>query len=425
VTWNRALDGGAKWEVKAGVDSFIRRTKDDTYGYSPQRELIYSRNEEITNPDRDLRFSGKYTQPFGVGHTFAAGWDSSVGAYRYQRKIRDNAIGSLPLRLSEQIDDPSVSSLALFAQDEWNVSEHWSVYAGLRWEAIRTDVSGNDYASISNQFSVSSPILQTLWKLKDAPGWQTRFAITRTFKAPDKSDLIPRVTYISLNNGPADPDYAGNARLKPELANGLDVAIEKFWDKGSNLSLSATVRRISDVTRRNTILSSGRWINAPTNDGRAVSRSIELDTKFPVQTLYPKSPPIDLRFNFSRNWSEVKNVPGPNNRLLSQTPLKATLGLDYRMKGGDVVAGGSITFRSGADSRTSINNFESYPARREVDFYGLWKSTKKDQVRLTLANILREDNGGTSRYVDATGTRGDTGRTRSRMEIRVNLEMKF
>jgi outer membrane receptor protein involved in Fe transport len=233
------------------------------------------------------------------------------------------------------------------------------------------------------------------------------------------------VTYFSLNNGPADPDYAGNARLKPELANGLDLAVEKFWDKGSNLSLSATIRRIADVTRRNTILTNGRWINAPTNDGQAVSRSLELDTKFPVQTVYPNSPPIDLRFNFSRNWSEVKNVPGPNNRLLSQTPLKATLGLDYRMKGGDVVAGGSITFRSGADSRASVNNFESYPARRELDFYGLWKFTPKNQIRLTLANILREDNVGTSKYVDATGTRGDTGRTPSRMEIRLNLEMKL
>jgi outer membrane receptor protein involved in Fe transport len=191
VTWNRTLADGAKWEVKAGIDSFIRRVKEDTYGFSQQSELIYSRNEDVTNPDRDLKFAGKYTQPSGAGHTIAAGWDSSVGSYRYQRKIRDNAIGSTPLRLSEQIDDPSVSSLALFAQDEWNVSEHWSVYAGLRWETIRTDVSGNDYGSISNQFSVSSPILQTLWKPKDAPGWQTRFALTRTFKAPAKSDLTP------------------------------------------------------------------------------------------------------------------------------------------------------------------------------------------------------------------------------------------
>lgn len=425
VTWNRALADGAKWELKAGIDSVIRRTKEDTYGYSPQRDLIYSRNEDITNPDRDLKFSGKYTQPFGVGHTFAAGWDGSVGSLRYQRKIRDNAVGSSPLRLSEQIDDPSVSSLAVFVQDEWNVSEAVSIYAGLRWEGIKTDVSGNDYATVSNRLSVSSPILQTLWKFKDAPGWQSRFALTRTFKAPNKWDLTPRVVGVSLNNGPADPDYAGNSQLKPELATGVDVAIEKFWDKGSNLSLSATVRRISDVTRRNTIFTGGRWVNAPINDGMAMSRSIELDTKFPVQTLYPNSPPIDLRFNVSRNWSEVKNVPGPNNRILSQTPLSATLGLDYRMKGGEVVAGGSVSFKSGADSRGSVNYFESYPARREIDFYGLWKFTPKDQVRLTLANILREDNVSTSRYVDASGTRGDTNRTPSRMEIRLNLESKF
>jgi outer membrane receptor for ferrienterochelin and colicins len=85
----------------------------------------------------------------------------------------------------------------------------------------------------------------------------------------------------------------------------------------------------------------------------------------------------------------------------------------------------SVTFRSGADSRGSINSFESYPARREVDFYSLWKFTPRDQIRLTLANILSEDYFSTSRYVDASGTRGDSNRTPSRMEIRVNLESKF
>ena len=131
----------------------------------------------------------------------------------------------------------------MFMQDEWNVSAAWSVYAGIRWESTQTDVAGNDYAKVSSRLSVSSPILQTLWKFTDAPGWQQRFALTRTFKAPNKWDLTPRVVGASLNNSPVDPASAGNSRLRPELATGFDAAIEKFWDKGSNLSLPYPTRR--------------------------------------------------------------------------------------------------------------------------------------------------------------------------------------
>ena len=64
----------------------------------------------------------------------------------------------------------------------------------------------------------------------------------------------------------------------------------------------------------------------------------EFDAKFPLQSLYTEAPPIDFRFNMARNFSSVDEVPGPNNRLDQQVPFNATLGLDYRMRGGMIVA---------------------------------------------------------------------------------------
>jgi hypothetical protein len=43
------------------------------------------------------------------------------------------------------------------------------------------------------------------------------------------------------------------------------------------------------------------------------------------------APAIDFRANLSLNWSDLKTVPGPNNRLDSQTPVSANIGMDYKL----------------------------------------------------------------------------------------------
>ena len=127
----------------------------------------------------------------------------------------------------------------------------------------------------------------------------------------------------------------------------------------------------------------------------------------------------------NRNWSVVDSVPGPNNRLDQQTPFSATVGLDYRMKGGEFTAGGSYSFKSGGPVRTSINQSRNQSARRELDVYGLWKFTPKIQTRLTLSNILRQDSESESSYFDKFGRLSQTSINPSSMNIRANLELKF
>ena len=163
----------------------------------------------------------------------------------------------------------------------------------------------------------------------------------------------------------------------------------------------------------------------PINDGTAQTRSLEFDAKFPVQSLYKTAPPIDFRLNLNGNWSTVDSVPGPNNRLDQQTPFSATIGLDYRMKGGEVTAGGSFSFKSGGPVRISITQGRYLTPRRELDVYALWKFTPKTQFRLTLANVLRQDYSDDSSYVDEFGSLRQTRTFPSSMHVRANLEMKF
>ena len=266
--------------------------------------------------------------------------------------------------------------------------------------------------------------MQTLYKLPGRKGEQVRLALTRTYKAPSTNSLIPR-RFTSTNNSPTEPDNQGNPDLRPELATGIDVAVEKFWDQGAMMGVSAAVRRITDYNRRGLRFINQRWVSLPINDGTATTKTLEFDAKFPIQTFYKTAPPIDFRLNLNRNWSTVELVPGPNNRLDQQTPLSATIGLDYRMKGGEVTAGGSYSFKSGGPVRISENQSRYLTARRELDVYALWKFTPKTQIRLTLANVLRQDSLNESTYFDAAGSLRRSDTFPSSMHVRANLEMKF
>ena len=191
------------------------------------------------------------------------------------------------------------------------------------------------------------------------------------------------------------------------------------------MSFSAAVRHITDYNRRGLSFMNGRWVQMLINSGTANTKSVEFDAKFPLQTLYKEAPSIDFRFNLNRNWSTAQSVPGPNNRLAQQTPFSATIGLDYRMKGGEVTAGGSYSFKSGGTVRTSETQTTYLTPRRELDVYALWKFTPKTQFRLTLANVLRQDYLNESTYFDQFGSLKLSSTFPSSMQVRANLEMKF
>ena len=424
VNWVHKMAEGAKLDVKIGASTSERNDTFTQQGFNTNQGLNLDSTVLSESNEKGTTFTGKYSTPIIEGHSLVAGWDGGISKRTEIRDQRDRALPGVTPIISYEDFAASVSRIALFAQDEWNVTKDWSVYFGVRWESLDTTSNGNTFATVKNRSSVLSPLFQTLYKLKDRKGEQVRVALTRTYKAASTSNLIPR-RFTSTNNSPTEPDSQGNPDLRAELATGIDLAYEKFWDQGASVSVSGSVRRITDFNRRGLIFVNGRWISLPINDGTAQTKSLEFDTKFPIQVFYKTAPPIDFRFNMNRNWSVVDSVPGPNNRLDQQTPFSATVGLDYRMKGGEFTAGGSYSFKSGGPVRTSINQSRNQSARRELDVYGLWKFTPKIQTRLTLSNILRQDSESESSYFDKFGRLSQTSINPSSMNIRANLELKF
>jgi outer membrane receptor protein involved in Fe transport len=161
----------------------------------------------------------------------------------------------------------------------------------------------------------------------------------------------------------------------------------------------------------------------PFNFGDARTFGLELESKFPLKSLYASAPAIDLRASVSRNWSTVESVPGPNNRLDQQTPVSATFGIDYRL--GALTTGASYAFKNGGPVRISVNQMAYQSVRRDLDMYALWKFDPKYQLRLALSNVLRQDYINSGSYADGTGSVTRSSIYPGKMIVRATMEMKF
>jgi outer membrane receptor protein involved in Fe transport len=422
LNWTHKLASGSKLDLKIGgvVGKLANTTYRDTNGNTDFAAM--TRQIDSKGTDRGLSSTGKYTNPLFDGHALAVGWDAGFNMRDDERHERDYVNPATKINSPDEVYEGRVSRLAMYAQDEWNITKQWSVYLGTRWEGIRLRAEGNTFGVTHNSSSVWSPLFQTLYKLPGTKGDQLRLAVTRTYKAPDLQRLLPH-RFTSVNNSQVDPDFVGNPNLKPELALGVDAAYEHYWGEGALFSVSTSARRIDDYTRNLVIFDGERWISLPSNAGQALTRSVEIETKFPLKSIFANAPAIDVRANVARNWSRVDSVPGPNNRLDQQTPLSANFGLDYKV--GKLTTGGSFSFKNGGEVRVSANQTAYVNVRRDLDLYALWKFDPKLQLRVATSNLLGQDYISESSYTsseDVLRNRSVNVRTAS---VRATLEMKF
>jgi iron complex outermembrane receptor protein len=388
--WLHRMDGGARLEVKFGFSggrssSDVLRNTFDTAG----APLLHYVDSDSTR-DGSLNTGGKYTRPMGKGHLFAAGWEIE-GGHRSQEHVAAGDSAAL-------FDDGGASlaadsrRLAAFMQDEWDVSPQFSTYLGLRWEGIRitSDQTVAGRGEIRNLSKVWSPVLHGVWRIPEHDKDQIRASVTRSYKAPALNDLIA-VPTISTYNDATRPDRTGNPNLKPELATGLDVAYEHYVGKSGIVSASAFTRNIDDLQRRTTVLaqtaSGPRWVSTPINIGKARTRGIELEAKFPLTDVYAGAPNVDVRSNYSRYWSNVEGIPGPNNRLDQQPKQTANVGADWRLKGIPLTVGGGLNWTPATLVQTTVNETAYTGTKRQFDVYGLYKLSASAQLRLSANNL--------------------------------------
>jgi outer membrane receptor protein involved in Fe transport len=433
LNWVRKLEEGAKLDVKAAVSDARNSSDSLQVGGNNGAPATLVRTVHSDSSEQGFSTQGKYSTPLTFGtppagteateHALSLGWDAGVTQRDDSRVQRDADLpGSSPINSDEGFN-AKVTRLALYGQDEWNITPLWSVYTGVRWEGLDTRADGGSIDPVQNRSSVLSPLMQTLIKLPNKKD-QVRVALTRTYKPPTTAALIPR-KFTSTNNSPTEPDRRGNPNLKPELALGLDASFEHYWGEGGLLSASASVRRIENYTHQGLFFQDQRWVSTAINDGRAETRGIELEAKFPASVLMDNAPKLDLRASVSRNWSRVDSVPGPDNRLDQQVPLSATVGIDYKTPDGQLSTGSNFSFRNGGLARLSGTQGGYTSVRRDLDVYALWKLDQQNNLRVAVSNLLAQDYTTESLYSDSNGTLNRTTVANGETQFRVTVETRF
>jgi outer membrane receptor for ferrienterochelin and colicins len=425
IGWIAKLAGG-KLDLKVSAER--NRNHNDSYAEMFTAGRAQRLLRDWDSVDRGHRYSlrGKYTRSLFDGHSLTAGLDTSVQESEQTRDRHEQLNQDAPTLIIETFA-PKLTRLAGFAQDEWSIDKQLSVYLGARWEGVQTESEAAGTAAgriaTSSRSHVLSPVAQTLYKFPGDSGRQLRLALTRTYKAPTIDQLTAR-RYDAAVNTRFDADSSGNPDLRPELANGIDITYEHFLKEGAMFSASVSRRAITDYIRTRLDLdANGRWVYRPINDGDALVRSLQLEAKAPGKLLAAALDAFDLRTSFSRNWSRVSAVPGPDNRLDGQTPMSATMGVDYRK--GDLTMGSSLSWQKGGWVRISDAQSQLQQTRRDLDAYLLYKFNPRYQLRLSMNNILGMDNPSDRLYQDASGTSRETGFSPGSMRAGVNLEVKL
>ena len=425
LNWTHTLSGGGTVENRLGTNYLRRASNTQFLGRDDLGSLAMNERVTSSTTERGFLASGKFRLPYSNGHAIAVGWDGDQTRRDESRSQRQSSpIGRPVVDLDEQYQT-TVQKLAVFAQDEWDLDETLSAYAGVRWASLRTNTEGQGMVPVGNRSSVLSPVLQVLWKPPGIAGDQFRFALSRTYKAPRAVDLIPR-RFVAIDNTPTTPNLQGNPNLRPELAWGIDAAFEHALpSKMGFVNVNASARRIRDVVLEQLFLDNGAWVSSKTNAGSARVYGLEVESRLNLRAAWSESPDMDVRASVSRNWSTVERVPGPDNRLDSQIPLSANVGLDWRLTQIPVTAGASLAYRGTMRARTSLTQTTASNSLSTLDLYVLWKLTPQAQLRFSVANALGPHDISTDTYGDANGRFLQTTDAPAAPTFRLGLELKL
>ncbi|MES2130459.1 MAG: TonB-dependent receptor [Pseudomonadota bacterium] len=389
--WLHKMDKGAKLDVKFGFGAARSENTSHRQEFDGTGSATHLLFDNDSTRDHGLNTGGKYTSPLGQGHLLAAGWELEAG-HRSQTKVSlDN--GHAQFADSGASLAADTRRLAGFVQDEWDITAQYAVYLGLRWEGIRT-TSRAPAGDAVNTSSVFSPVLHGVWRIPGHEKDQLRASVTQSYRAPALTDLIAAPSFSTANSA-TRPDRIGNPLLKPELAKGLDLAYEHYLGKSGIVSVSGFARGIDNLMRRETSYRATpngmRWVSAPINIGHAGTAGVELEAKFQLTELVPDAPNIDVRSNYSRFWSHVDGIPGPDNRLDQQAKQTANVGLDYRLKAVPLTLGASYNWTPAILVQTTTSELVSTGDKRQADMYGLWKFSAHTQLRIAANNLLHQD----------------------------------
>jgi len=333
----------------------------------------YLQQEVVNNPSRNmslknLEFNSQLTLPLGPRNL------STVGLSYKHEKLVDQGN---QMRVANPIDTLERYQWALFAENEWRVTDAFALTAGLRMN--RDENYGTDW----------TPRLYGVWHASEQ--LSVKGGVSTGFKAPSLRAAV--ADWGQITGGGGDPAIIrGNPHLQPEKSTSQEIGV--VWDNRVNFSSSLTlfntdfkdkiteVRSCSDtgaspagsaiVAGNCTVLGTPyKFISDRENVDKATMRGIE------ATATWSPTERLRLASNYTYTRSEQKSGPFQGQALNKMPKHMLNATLDWKLSHQTDVWG-RVNYRSRTSdylSRTSMA--QATPSFTFVDL-GLNYSLSKD-----------------------------------------------
>ncbi|MEM7707466.1 MAG: TonB-dependent hemoglobin/transferrin/lactoferrin family receptor [Pseudomonadota bacterium] len=328
------------------------------------------------------------------------------------------------------VPDTESTQFTVYARDEVELNDQWSVFGGFRYETTEYDPQVNDlFTDPVGEAVQDADFTATVGELgvsfSPIAGHTFGLAVGQGYKAPTTQDLYLDVssdTITDINTGQTftDFDEISNPGLDAEQSTNYElsymyespraqVAITAFQSDYEDLiqTVPGFVSYGQEVTVQqcgfggcNNVTLTGDSIFRAENVGEVEAAGFEVDARLRMTELWA------MRFGYSHVSAEHRN-DSPTGAfengdvLASESPDSAVLGLDYTAPAGNW---GASAFWTWTDSRpetddlsiATLNNFDGPVAFADswntLDLLGFYEIERYGmRMSLALRNVLDED----------------------------------
>jgi len=387
VEWKRRQPGAGETSARVSLQSENERRTNDLNSVDVNGVEKDTRTR-TTSDGMELSLTGKRSLPLATTHLATFGLEARHKDVEDKKRQTVNGISST---LGAQASAESQEQLfALWAQDEWQLSERHLLTPGLRLQTTHSAVTDALDTTVKNNHLAWLPSLHYLWQVN--PSWNIRSSVAITDKPPGVRDLSPVVVTTTGTNTLSNPDRGGNPVLAPERTATLQMGVEHFLpQKRGSAGLNLFVRQIDDKVQRQVQLESGRYVERPAKVGQAQETSVVLDFKTKLVSL----PALTLRGNASTSRLTLEDTALSSRQ---ESPRHSgNLGFDYEHAPWKLTLGGNLSLSSSYARDVNSSVQQTQRARQQLDLYAIKKLDRKLSLRLTIDNITRANQGNDTR----------------------------
>lgn len=271
----------------------------------------------------------------------------------------------------------SVTQKALFAENEWSMTDTFALTTGLRMD---------EHEQYGTHFS---PRVYGVWRA--TPDWTFKGGVARGFKAPEIRAVVPgyatirRNTYVNL----------GNPDLKPETSTNYELSAA--WSNRNNLSAGATVFHNVFDDKLSTENTARRWngyiVQDRINVDKATITGAELNGRWDITRAFA------LKGNYTYTDSEQKSGSNAGAPLSLTPEHKANVSADWTLSE-KAQAWASVNYY-GREYGTTLSG-DPAPAYTTADVGGSYDLTKAVTLKAAVYNLadkrLDDETYGTVNY---------------------------